>query len=934
MGTWMVLGSYPFWFHWTLAAKISLFCGFILALSALFYSLFGLNQRFINQNKDRSKFGRTALVILLGGVLLTLLLRHQIPVSFSFSLTPEHVEIIQQFTSEPLTSESAQTEFKLSLRPGKLLLHPFVFERVSLVGQGQSAVRSFQYVYFKNRLTAKANLSYDYSANNQNITINTTAGLDSLSIELNTDANFSQSIPFYENPTGYKISYAVDLAFGYLCLLSLLCVFYYLLKWVWKVFYSCLDRFFIFIINKLSTLIPKLTIKSWKFWSLMLIALLALISLFAQTFLHSIFWFVSILCIGATTVLLLALLKVTGWKKYLIGFSLLVFGNILLSTQLAGIIGWLNKVYILPIFHLILLAISFTLFKRSKVELFPVKIKSPATAEIKEKLETAWKSDPELFVLGSATLFAYLIVAILALIVPSNMDDTLTTYLPRAAYWLQQGSFLPWPTSAYNLPQVVYPLNGQLPLAWWIGLWGNDALTRLLQFFSIPAGLVGIYGLSRALGARRKQALFAAFIFLGLPEIVILSSTALTDMLVANLFIVLFYLLIVGIKENDRSSLLLSALSLGITLGIKQTAFFMAPGLMIIVLLYVIIGKRKNLPNLVYWAGFSILSFLIFSSFIYIQNLVNYGKLLGPEELTPYFTHAGNSNSLINYIETGFSSYFKLIIRAFFDNLPVPVLLRMEYFLAKFDPTGAIFGTFIPRYLYEFSVAWSGQIGYLLLTITFFTSLIHSIKNKKWIMLAIVLSVLGYTTILMAIRNFTIASTRYLISVVVLLIPLLFMVTQKKWVRNVLVINSILMMAITLVFDGAKPLVGPNAIWGRSQNELRNLQLFDDYLPTFNAMDEFLPQDATIGIILPNKFPQSYLFGEDFTRKVIQLDPDYDQVYLSQLEQEGIQYLVVDPNLVDNLRNLSKLPVLYSEEDGRIVIYKVGVSTANGNESQ
>ena len=925
--TWMILGTYPFWIKYSTTMTIFLFIGGMIIFCAIYLGLLTGFDKFISRSYLNKTTIKKTIVIGFTILIFTILIRHQIPISFSYSFKPGQIFLTQQIDKEFNEEMFNENQFEFSIRPGFLLLHPIAYDRTTQNTDEKWVNKTFEYTFFPNRLTKTLNLDIIDSTSKVKLIINVTTQPNEDLSYIGTVKNFPARLPIYKYLPAYYFSYAVDLFVTFITLTLVfamtLPIFEFLRKVLLAAFYG---------INGILTNLYRKTIqiffgRSFRYYGILVLLLVTLAALCAKSLYNFFLAFISICLVLIFAILLTAILKITNWSSYIISVIVTSFANVLLVTQISGLLNTLASPAFLLAYHaLLVLIIGFIYFKKGKPRLIPSG-HFFTKEKVNQKIEEISKNNPGLIYLIFFTILGYFVVFILAVTVPANIDDILTTYFPRAGFWIQQGSFNPWPTSNYNLPQNVYPLNGQLPLAWIISLWGNAKLTGLIQFVTIPLGFAGIYGLAKVLGASNRQSLFLTLLFLGLPEVIILSSTALTDLLVANMVAAITFLFIKGIKEKQKNQLFLSGLAFGIILGIKQTVFFLVPGYILLFGILWFQDKKCNLKPLLFWIGTIFFSFIFLSSFIYLRNFFEFKNFFGPSELTPYFTHSDQTKGLVDYVISGGNNFLQLLTRSFFDNLPNYISVRINRYLAVYDPTGAIYGRFLPRNLYEFSVAWSGQIGFIFLLTTFFVALVHSLRNKKWDMLGIILIILSYTTILLVIRTFTIASARYLLSVVVLIIPLSYLVIRTNWVKGILIANSIIMIVVTLLFDGAKPLIGPYAIWNRTHNEMRNLVLFDDYLPTFEALDQYLPTDASLAYYLPDKFPQSVLFGENFTRTLTQLNPEDGRLDEDDLADLNADYLVVQANKVHENPFLASLDVLDDDPSSKVVIYSLPAST-------
>jgi len=915
---WMALGSNPFWVEYPLTAKIGLFIAAWAIPGIFFFAMLPLTLRLAGKLYKEKKNRKFLIFLILALLLTAFITRHEFPLSFSYSAVA-HEFTVQQIAPEIDNSCPKINEVDLSIRPGNLPLRPAFLTNKKCDGN----TLTHRYAFFANRLTSRMNLTLTEPVTESTIILSSTALEKPERFKAGATFPASRSVTLTEDRAGYFFSYAVDLGMYFLLLCTSFSALALLLGWAWKTyFYPWIDRSALWLIGVFASFFSAVTtLPRWKLATIFAGTVLV-VSLFSVSFVHSLLWVFSLLAVIFTTFYLLALLRVRGVPAWVIGFTVLSYANVMFTTQLAGVLTWLDTPWLIALLHGILLTAGFALFKVKRPPLLPAWFRCYKKQELMNAGIRYWRSEPESLILLVFTGLAYLFIAFLALRVPSNMDDILTTYLPRAAFWVQQGNFAPWPTSPYNLPQVVYPLNGQLPLAWLISLWGNDALAGLLQYLSIPAGLAGIFGISRLLGATRKQGVFAGLVFLGLPNVVLISSTALSDLLTANFGAAFIYLLIRGVRENDRVSLTISALTLGIILGIKQTTLFLLPGICFLILLSIFKKKTTFKPVLI-WLIITGLSFWIFGSFSYFRNFLFFGNLLGPEELTPYFTHGGDVDTIGAYLRQVSINTGKIIIRSLFDNTPMAFLNIIESKLLSFRFVESSISDFVPKNLYPLSTAWSGQIGFIFFSYVLIVNFYRSIKNRNHLLIGLLLVIVTYTLILIGIRNYTFAFSRYLLSIVILLASVSYHLFKHKTIRVILTINSFMLIIISVLSDGAKPLTGPNALWDKSRNELLNLQLFDDYLPTFEVLDQTIPADASLAYYLPDKFPQSVLFGEHFTRTLTQLDPEDGQLDKDDLAELNADYLVVQADKAKESPFLASLDLLDDDARSKVVIYRL-----------
>ena len=213
------------------------------------------------------------------------------------------------------------------------------------------------------------------------------------------------------------------------------------------------------------------------------------------------------------------------------------------------------------------------------------------------------------------------------ILLPPNTNDSLLNHLARVGYWLQHGSMSVWQTpSAHN---IIYPVNNNLLLLWTMVFTRGDYLAGFVQWGAALASAVAIYSIARLFGWNRPQSLFACLLWLTLPEIYLQSSTTQQDLFVASIFIISIYFLLFGLMKMDRVAILYSSLAFGLSIGAKQIVLFAIPGLIFFFALVWGVFREKFQRLILKWILFSLLFTILFGSYIYIQNLNEFGSPLG-----------------------------------------------------------------------------------------------------------------------------------------------------------------------------------------------------------------------------------------------------------------------------------------------------------------
>jgi hypothetical protein len=133
------------------------------------------------------------------------------------------------------------------------------------------------------------------------------------------------------------------------------------------------------------------------------------------------------------------------------------------------------------------------------------------------------------------------------------------------------------------------------------------------------------------------------------------------------------------------------------------------------------------------------------------------------------------------------------------------------------------------------------------------------------------------------------------------------------------VLMAILVMGNTVVFNEAKPLTGPAAVWkldriGRQSINRPQIE------PMLRMVDRLIPPEATVGIIIGGDDWDYPIFGEKFSRTVVPIHPRPQKVDLQWLAEQDIDFLLLKDSsgahllrVPDNLYTIGKVNEWHNE---------------------
>ena len=249
-----------------------------------------------------------------------------------------------------------------------------------------------------------------------------------------------------------------------------------------------------------------------------------------------------------------------------------------------------------------------------------------------------------------------------ALFSPPNNLDSLSYHMPRVMHWIQNGSISPYPTN--NLRQIAFPPGAEYAVAHLMLLSGNDRFANCVQWTAFLGCIVGV-SLIAQYRLRTSAQILSAFLCATLPMAILQSVTTQTDLLV-SFWLVCGVCFISKTKPYTRFDFAWIALSLGLAVLTKPTAYFFGfPFLILLAWCYLkqnacgSITVTDTLRALVLLLCIGLIS-LSLSGPGYWRNYRTFRNIFG--------TDSGTRNTLI-----GVRPLVSNVLRNISLNLPLPI---------------------------------------------------------------------------------------------------------------------------------------------------------------------------------------------------------------------------------------------------------------------
>lgn len=434
----------------------------------------------------------------------------------------------------------------------------------------------------------------------------------------------------------------------------------------------------------------------------------------------------------------------------------------------------------------------------------------------------------------------YLLLTIISLVMgtllyvglrtPPNNLDSLHTHLLRIYYWLQHGSLANW--NATGVYQLIYPINAHLQGLWLFLLGKSESLFFLVSWFSLAVIACVVFEIARILKFSTTQALFSVMLLLTCAVVLLQVYSFQNDLTVAAMVMVAGWALLNYAREQRLPDLLVVMLALALSLGIKQTAFFVLP-FFFLAALVLLLKKQVNTYHLKWLplvAGF----FLFFSFYQYAQNLASFHSFFGVNDvITDQYQKSGTllgkvgintarflvdfvnfdgigkipEDHLLTFKDSFFSSLFS---SSRFD-------LQSERYLATGYDLGEEFSYAKNRDLSE-DTSWFGPLFFLLTPVSLAVVFLQKdTQRKRYAALALLYFALYLILIVIQRPGWDPYQGRYFILGVVPFFPLLGACLPEKRAYQKIVLTLLIVASAYIAFNvvclnNSKPLITTSTI--------------------------------------------------------------------------------------------------------------------------
>ncbi len=486
----------------------------------------------------------------------------------------------------------------------------------------------------------------------------------------------------------------------------------------------------------------------------------------------------SILLILISSYLFLCIIKKKENVKAFNGFLyflLIAFSQIVLSFEILSLLKQISSKGIL-ILNVIFFIISLVLFiKKGKNFYIP-------------ELKTEWgkiffslKRDKLIGFLSVCFILFLIFQFIMAAFFPVTFGDSLTYYLPRCTSWIQNGSINHFITP--DTRELIMPVNMEFLYTWVLLFNKSERGIALFSFISYIGAIYVIYNFLKELGYSVRRRLWTIFVFSSFALIMIEMYTPTADLFIGTLILAGVFLFYKASKSDDKTALYFSALSFALSAGTKTTAIIAMPVVFIMLVVIANIYKKEQLYKyLLKFSGLFLINFLIFASYNYILNIIQFSNPVScSEQLLLNQFRGGFKGWLCNLIKYSFAILDASGIRDYINYNPLIMYLQKLVLNSIGETTRSYTTNYFPgRFPFDSTMEFMQSALGIMGLFAFLPSMIKTIKRfiknhskiKNIIMFTLTMSLILNIMVFSRVMVFTQYNMRYLLTFVVIASPI------------------------------------------------------------------------------------------------------------------------------------------------------------------
>lgn len=334
-----------------------------------------------------------------------------------------------------------------------------------------------------------------------------------------------------------------------------------------------------------------------------------------------ILFFISFLLVFISSYFLTAIIAP---KKSILGviyLFLIAFAQIVLTFEILSLFSAITQTWVLS-GNVFFFALSGYLWNKNQRQIWSLDFK-----DFKNRFVNSMKLDKSLIWLCFGFCFFIIVTLFLCLIMPVNSPDGLAYHVARSLFWIFQGNLNHFDTP--DVRNLCLPINSEILYSWVLLFAKKDVFFGFFSFVGYLLSIISIYNILGLLKFCVRKRLWVIFILSSFPSILVQASSVETDIIIAGLILSSVFLFWYALKYDKKIPVYMASLAYALAIGTKTPAIIMIPavGLFFAVLCF----YYKKYRPMALFLGCGILNFLIFSSYNYILNYIQFSDFMSAQ---------------------------------------------------------------------------------------------------------------------------------------------------------------------------------------------------------------------------------------------------------------------------------------------------------------
>lgn len=353
---------------------------------------------------------------------------------------------------------------------------------------------------------------------------------------------------------------------------------------------------------------------------------------------------ISIIAVLLSSALLTLKIENKKFSQALCYYFFIIFGQVVVTYEFLSIFSAIKPLNVVVI-NLLFLAVSVFVWKKSSN--LPV-FKEDFSLEL-EKIKFVLNHDKWLNIVALVFVAFFVVNVFYAFLIPAFDGDAVTYHTARLPYWYQMCNLNHFEIA--DARALIMPINSEIFYMWAYSFIKSDVFVRFLSIFSFVLFLVAARAFLRELNVSMKVSLWTIFAVTSMYNVMFTVSSTETNLTIVALIVSSLYLFLYGVKNDKKIPLYFATLAYALAIGTKTPSLQMLPAFFVVCCVISYCYKKKDFYKpLLFCGGFLVLNFLIFGSYNYVLNMLEFGTPFSSQALIEHHRFIGGFKGFVSNI--------------------------------------------------------------------------------------------------------------------------------------------------------------------------------------------------------------------------------------------------------------------------------------------